>query len=225
MSRVHVYCITQMSQSSEEDIEEQIKDCNENYLPEIEEEEAREAGAAAAAADKGKAKEIVECDADEGDVKERKDIAKRSDIWDHFTEVKDEQNVVIKGKCKYCKHDIQAHSVFNGTSAMRKHFNNCKHNPHRGHLKQGVLQLKDGSNVETWKFDPESLRAAFSEMIIEDELPFAFGEKSGFRKFMALACPRFNLPSRRTCTRDTVKLFFEQKAKLIFFFPRTLQKS
>jgi hypothetical protein len=36
-------------------------------------------------------------------------------------------------------------------------------------------------------------------MVIEDELPFCFGEKPGFRKFMSKACPRFLVPSRRTC--------------------------
>ncbi|WVZ77240.1 LOW QUALITY PROTEIN: hypothetical protein U9M48_025128 [Paspalum notatum var. saurae] len=204
-----------MSQSSEEDLDEQIAYWNATYLPEIEEKE--QAAAAAAAADEEKEKEIIDCDADEGDGKKRKDIPKRSSIWEHFTEIKDEHNVVIKGKCKYCKHEIQAHSVHNGTSAMRKHFNNCKHNPHKAHLKQGVLQLKDGSKLETWNFDPESLRVAFSEMIIEDELPFAFGEKSGFRKFMALACPR-------TCTRDTVALYFEQKAKLKIFLQHHCQR-
>jgi len=62
------------------------------------------------------------------------------------------------------------------------------------------------------------LRSAFAEMIIEDEEPFAKGEKPGFRKFMSVACPRFTLPSRRTCTRDCEQLYFEQKAKLKIFF-------
>jgi hypothetical protein len=72
--------------------------------------------------------------------------------------------------------------------------------------------------VHAWKFDPEALRNSFAAMIIEDELPFAFGEKSGFRRFMTVACPRFSIPSRRTCTRDTVRIFFEEKAKLKIFF-------
>jgi hypothetical protein len=54
-------------------------------------------------------------------------------------------------------------------------------------------------------------------MIIEDEQPFAFGEKPSFRKFMSKACPQFQLPSRRTCTRDIVRHYFEEKAKLKFF--------
>jgi hypothetical protein len=84
-----------MSQSSEEDIDEQIRYWNDTNVPEIEEEEARQA-----AATTDMDKEIIDCDVDEGDVKKRKDIPKRSDIWEHFTEVKDEHNVVIKGKCK-----------------------------------------------------------------------------------------------------------------------------
>jgi hypothetical protein len=72
--------------------------------------------------------------------------------------------------------------------------------------------------VHAWKFDPEALRNSFAAMIIEDELPFAFGEKSRFRRFMTVACPRFLIPSRRTCTRDTVRMFFEEKAKLKLFF-------
>jgi hypothetical protein len=87
-------------------------------------------------------------------------MEKRSNIWQHFTGIKD-NGVVVKGKCKYCKREIQAHPKF-------KHFNICKHNPHAGHMKQGVLQVKDGSGVETWKCDPELLIKTFSKMIIED---------------------------------------------------------
>ncbi|KAM3384201.1 hypothetical protein ACQJBY_008702 [Aegilops geniculata] len=61
-------------------------------------------------------------------------------------------------------------------------------------------------------------------MIIEDELPFAFGEKSGFKKFMSKACPRFSVPSRRTCTRDVVRTYFEQKAKLKIFFKEQCER-
>jgi hypothetical protein len=64
--------------------------------------------------------------------------------------------------------------------------------------KQGILQVDDGASVATWKFDPELLKTAFCIMVIEDELPFMAVEKSGFRKFMAVACPQFNLPSRIT---------------------------
>jgi hypothetical protein len=148
----------------------------------------------------------------------RKEMAARSNMWQHFTKIK-ENGQLRKGKCNYCKHEITTHPVLNGTSAMRRHFNSCKKNLHRvDDAKQGVLQVNRNNSVGTWKFDPDLLRKAFSEMVIEDELPFAFGEKLGFKKFMNVACPRFIVSSRRTCTRDTVKTFFEQKAKLKIFF-------
>jgi hypothetical protein len=150
-------------------------------------------------------------------------MAARSDMWNHFTKIFLE-GILRKGKCKYCKREIKAHSVKNGTTALRNHFNICKRNPHI-HLKdpkQGVLQVTDF--VGCWKFDPDKLRAAFAQMIIEDELPFAFGEKSGFRKFMVVACPRFKPPSRRTCTRDAVGTYYEEKAKLKLFFQEQCER-
>ena len=159
---------------------------------------------------KEKEKEVIDLEGEEG--KKRNPIVSRSGMWEHFSKVFHEGQL-IKANCNYCKKDIAAHPVFNGTSAMHKHFNCCKSNPHV-ESKQGVLSISQGTGVGTWKFDPELLRSAFAEMVIEDEEPFAKGEKPGFRKFMSVACPRFTLPSRRTCTRDAVQLYFEQKAKL-----------
>ncbi|CAN6312419.1 unnamed protein product [Urochloa humidicola] len=169
-----------------------------------------------AAADGEKQKEVIDVDAEEG--KNRKQMAARSKIWDHFIKIK-EKDVVVKGKCQYCNAEIKAHPVLNGPSGMRKHFSICKRNPHRcsDDATQGVLQVTEGNSVATWKFDPDKLRSAFAEMIIEDEEPFGFGEKPGFRKFMSIACPRFDIPLRRTCARDALQLYFEQKAKLKMF--------
>jgi hypothetical protein len=46
-----------------------------------------------------------------------------------------------------------------------------------------------GEAPTTWRFDQEAFRDAFAEMVIEDEQPFCFGEKPGFRKFMSKVCP------------------------------------
>ena len=81
--------------------------------------------------------------------------------------------MVVKGKCKYCNAEIKAHPVLNGTSGMRKHFGICRSNPHRSSddATQDVLQVNEGTSVGTWKFDPELLRSAFAEFIIEEEEP------------------------------------------------------
>ncbi|XP_025825381.1 zinc finger BED domain-containing protein RICESLEEPER 2-like [Panicum hallii] len=147
--------------------------------------------------------DVVELDSNE-DGAGRKEIASRSKMWDHFIKIRDDKKIVRSAKCKYCSRILKADSKSNGTSSLKKHFNVCKRNPHKfaKDPTQGTLQATQGEGVVTWRFDQDELRAAFAEMVIEDEQPFCFGEKPGLRKFMAKACPRFQLPSRRTCTRD-----------------------
>jgi hypothetical protein len=133
---------------------------------------------------------------------------------------------VKKEKCKYCSRAIRANSYLNGTTAMRRHFNICKRNPHKNNkdLMQTNLKVSQGEGVSTWRYDPEAIRQAFVQMVIEDELPFMFGEKSGFKNFVKVAAPRWTPPSRRTCTRDIVKTYFEEKAKLKLFFKSNCER-
>jgi hypothetical protein len=174
------------------------------------------AAADADAADGGK-KVVIDLDAEEDG--STKKMASRSEIWNHFEKIK-ENGQVVKGQCKYCQAEIKAHPVLNGTSGMRKHFSVCKRNPHKcsADATQSVLQVTEGNSVGTWKFDPDLFRSAFAEMVILDEEPFGLGEKPGFRKFISIICPRFEIPSRRTCSRDVVQLYFEHKARLKMFF-------
>ncbi|KAK9283951.1 hypothetical protein L1049_012208 [Liquidambar formosana] len=51
-------------------------------------------------------------------------------------------------------------------------------------------------------------------MIIVDELLFRHLEKEGFRSFCAVLEPKFTLLCRTTVTRDSMKLFYEEKGKL-----------
>ncbi|KAM0901021.1 hypothetical protein ACQ4PT_020228 [Festuca glaucescens] len=155
--------------------------------------------------------------------KARKVMATRSDMWGHFAQIKDSANVITHGKCNYCQRPIKADTGKHGASSLKKHFMACKRNPHRRDPTQALLQTTPGEAPGNHKWDPEAVRQAFTEMIIEDELPFAFGEKSGFRKFMAVACPRFNVPSRRTTTRDAIRCYFKEKAMLNKFFKDSCQ--
>jgi hypothetical protein len=68
--------------------------------------------------------------------------------------------------------------------------------------------------VSTWKFDLDELKLSFAEMLIEDEQPFVASERPGLRKFLAKACPRFVMPSRRTATRKCVAVYDVHKEKL-----------
>lgn len=156
----------------------------------------------------------------EKEVKKRKAMAPRSEAWKDFTKIFEKNSDVVKeAKCNFCGIIIKCESKVNGTSALGKHLKVCKKNPNKiNDAKQPVLQAvsEDGSrsSITAWRFDQEMLREAFSEMIITDELPFAFAERPGFRKFMAKACPRFVVPSRRTATRDVVAAYNNEKEKL-----------
>ena len=156
----------------------------------------------------------------------RKEMAPRSEMWQHFIKIKDDQGVLKKGKCKYCSRPIKADPYVNGTTALHRHFNICKRNPHKNNKdpKQGRLQAIQGEGITTWKYDPEAIRQAFVEMVIEDEMPFVQGEKTGFKKFMKVVVPRWNPPSRRTCTRDTVRTYFQEKAKLKLFLENNCER-
>ena len=170
--------------------------------------------------------DIIDVEKEPAKEKGRKVMATRSEWWEHFIQIKDDNDVVMAARCKYCTRQVQANSKADGTSGMKRHFNVCKRNPHKFNKdpKQGTIQATHGEGVGTWKFDAEALREAFVEMVIEDELPFAFGEKTGFRKFMSKACPRFICPSRRTTTRDAVRRYFKEKAKLKKFCKDSCQR-
>jgi hypothetical protein len=165
-------------------------------------------------------------DVDDSETVEKKQLASRSEYWQHFIKIKDDKGQVRAGKCKYCSREIKAATREHGTSALKKHFLVCKRNPHVHDKdpKQGVLQAVHGEAPATWRFDQGALREAFAQMVIEDEQPFCFGEKPGLTKFLAKACPRFERPSRRTCTRDIVRIYFEEKAKLKKFFKDSCQR-
>ncbi|KAL5713075.1 cellulase [Ranunculus cassubicifolius] len=51
-------------------------------------------------------------------------------------------------------------------------------------------------------------------MIILDELPFSCVEKEGFKKFCEEVQPRFHVVCRTTITKDCLKMFIQEKAKL-----------
>jgi hypothetical protein len=169
---------------------------------------------------------VIDLEKDKEEGPARKEMAPRSEMWDHFIKIKDKKGKMKAARCKYCHRELKADTRGHGTSALKKHFGTCKRNPHffNKDPKQGTLQATIEEAPATWRFDQEKLREAFAEMVIEDEQPFAFGEKTGFRKFMSKACPRFQPPSRRTLTRDTVKLYFQEKAKLKKFFKDSCQR-
>ncbi|KAL5758800.1 hypothetical protein ACOSP7_021411 [Xanthoceras sorbifolium] len=81
-----------------------------------------------------------------------------------------------------------------------------------------------GNNLGLANFSAEECRRALAEMLVLDELPFRFVENQGFRRFCQVACPKFEIPSRRTIVRDLYKLYVDEKAKLKNYFSRSKER-
>ncbi|KAL5776575.1 hypothetical protein ACOSP7_009501 [Xanthoceras sorbifolium] len=79
-------------------------------------------------------------------------------------------------------------------------------------------------NLGLTNFSAEECRRALTEMLILDELPFRFVENRGFRTFCQVACPKFEISSRRTIIRYLYKLYVDQKAQLKNYFSRSKEK-
>ncbi|KAH9707600.1 BED-type domain-containing protein [Citrus sinensis] len=63
-------------------------------------------------------------------------------------------------------------------------------------------------------FNREACRMTLVKMIIKDELPFRFVKAEGFLEFMETCCPKFEVPSRRTITRNILELYQNEKGLL-----------
>ena len=118
-------------------------------------------------------------------------------VWSHFTKFVTEEGH-IKGKCNYCPKEFFADPKRNGTTAMKTHMGVCKNRLNAsGDLSQTelVFESRGDGSLGTWKFNQDVIRKAIAEMIIVDELPFRFVDGKGFRNCMAVAYPRFRVPS------------------------------
>ncbi|KAL1223809.1 putative AC transposase [Cardamine amara subsp. amara] len=154
---------------------------------------------------------------------------KRYKVWLHFVK----SNNSDKAKCIHCGAMITCrtkHGVT--TSAMLKHIPICRlmdredDDENDGkNLKQSTLYHQNqvdgvvGSKVPSYiAFSQQVTRKALVEMIIMDELPFRFVEHRGFRRFMSIAQPRFDIPCRQTVARDCLQLYEDERSKLRIFF-------
>ncbi|CAN1848269.1 Putative AC transposase [Linum perenne] len=65
--------------------------------------------------------------------------------------------------------------------------------------------------VANWRFNQDLVRQAVAAMIMLDELPFRFVEHVGFKRLMEIACPMFDMPSRKTVRADCLKMFLQRR--------------
>lgn len=57
-----------------------------------------------------------------------------------------------------------------------------------------------------------------NEMVVVNELPFSFVESEGWKRFCFNVLPLYNTFSRRTCTKDIVEIYLQEKAALQTLF-------
>ncbi|XP_074352250.1 zinc finger BED domain-containing protein RICESLEEPER 1-like [Apium graveolens] len=156
----------------------------------------------------------------------RKPVALRSDIWDDFTRFRDATTGELRGKCKHFGSEFAA-SSFNETSSMRKHLEkSCKGKPKDDASQRQITGMKTqagGDSLVSIKVDVKLITKTIAEMIIIDELPFKHFDGLGFQHLMALAFPKFKLPSRFTVQRDCFGIFCAEKRKLKHILMRKKQ--
>ncbi|XP_019192763.1 PREDICTED: zinc finger BED domain-containing protein RICESLEEPER 1-like [Ipomoea nil] len=168
--------------------------------------------------------------------KKRKEVESRSIVWDHFEKIRappaegETEGPVVEGKCLYCAKIYKCESKKHGTSSLKNHMNACLKNPHCKDTRQSLLTF-NASGTEasegvlgTWVFNQEAIRRALCEMIIVDELPFRIVEGNGFRKFILVACPRFQIPSRWTISRDIYQIYLDERISLKKLFRVSTQR-
>jgi Domain of unknown function (DUF4413) len=71
------------------------------------------------------------------------------------------------------------------------------------------------SKLKAITFSIEDCRKALAKMVVVDEMPFRLVEGEGFKNFIKTVQPMFNVPSRVTVSRVCLKLFEEEKIKLM----------
>ncbi|BFG30968.1 hypothetical protein CerSpe_172420 [Prunus speciosa] len=113
--------------------------------------------------------------------------------------------------------DYVVDSGKNGTSGMLNHIRKyCRYYPANVDKTQKIISgdKSQGNKLVARGFVQTDVLEACAEMIIIHELPFSFVEKKGFRKFCSVACPLFNVPSKRTIVRQFLKMYDEYRLKL-----------
>lgn len=137
------------------------------------------------------------------------------EVWNHFKKTKIDE--VGKAICNHCQKKLNANSK-NGITHLREHIARCplrKVNERRQYLftagknKDGTTQLKNHS------FDHELARLHLAYMIVLYEYPLRMVEHKWFRVFMNTCQPLFKPISRNTLRSDIMKIFAEEKSKVM----------
>ncbi|KAL6574742.1 hypothetical protein OROMI_012027 [Orobanche minor] len=166
--------------------------------------------------------------------RERKAIALRSIVWEHFEKYDEPLMEKVDGtltqvgsykraECKHCHASLVGDSR-GGTSSLKKHLDcHCVAYPgslNYEHKEDGnqthiSSDLVDGfKRLTTRVWSQEACIDAATKMIVIDELPFSAIERPGFRHFCDVAVPRFIPPCRKVIVKKFWRMYEEMKIEL-----------
>ncbi|KAL3538420.1 hypothetical protein ACH5RR_001786 [Cinchona calisaya] len=133
----------------------------------------------------------------------KKKRRKRSDVWNHFTELEVGANGVKRCECKYCGKQYNCESA-NGTGNMKRHIVRCVR-VNTKDIAQAFIDAKDGS-LRNPKISQEKFREILYFGIIKHDLPFSFVEYEGIRDAFKYVNLDVKNITRNTAKMDILKL-------------------
>jgi hypothetical protein len=159
----------------------------------------------------------------------KKSPVNQSIVWSHFKKVEPIDKENPKAMCKYCNRLIECHYKRNDTLAMMNHLtSNCPDSPLKKSKlpkNQTMLQMSFKKPVEGgsdnqlgfMKYDSNNIRNLIVRYFIKSEIPFRHVESDEFRELINGIEPRFKVSCRITLQKDCLKLYEEEKLRLMAF--------
>ncbi|KAA1096172.1 hypothetical protein PGT21_050031 [Puccinia graminis f. sp. tritici] len=133
---------------------------------------------------------------------------KTSDIWNHFTKIKD--GATTKAICLNCSATLSAQSNA-GTNHLWRHYHRCKSEP-----RQSVLVPRNSQSlpelIRPPKFNQEAMQECLVEMIVAHQYPFSMVEHRSFREFISALQPKFKMIDQATLQTECMNLYKKRKA-------------
>ncbi|KFK23263.1 hypothetical protein AALP_AAs40661U000100, partial [Arabis alpina] len=142
--------------------------------------------------------------------KTQRTLPTRSGVWAYYTRLDEDRD---KCFCNYCRKEFTCPTK-SGITNLRNHMQSCKEFKAWEDFQDPTQKVinKEG-HLQTAKVSEPVFREAVNEMLVIGELPLVFVESLAFKHF----CNKVNLykpHSRRTVTRDIVKMYVDKKAAL-----------
>ncbi|GER44473.1 HAT family dimerisation domain containing protein [Striga asiatica] len=145
-----------------------------------------------------------------------------SPVWNHFRRVT--INGELKATCNVCQKNLSA-STKNGTHHLLEHAKRCARRTSTasdiGQCLLSASRESDGkTELKNHSYDSNLARLHLAYMVIMHDYPLRMVEHKGFRMFLNTIQPLFKPISRNTLRTDIMKIFNEEKSKIMTLLER-----